>query len=120
MKFNYGTIGKRVKELRKKKKLSQEFLAELTELSATYISLIESGTKCMSLETLIRVANALNVTADTILADCLTNHIVVSHMEYARIFEDCSTYESRIIIDVAKAIKQSLRDNHFILSNLEE
>lgn len=90
-------IGKRIRAKRIANKMSQE-----------------------DLETLIRVANALNVTADTILADCLTNHIVVSHMEYARIFEDCSTYESRIIIDVAKAIKQSLRDNHFILSNLEE
>lgn len=91
-----------------------------TDLSVTYISLIENGAKCMSLETLIKIANALNVTADTILSDCFTNHICVSQSEYNQLFADCNIYESRIIIDVAKGVKQSLRSNHFLLANIHK
>lgn len=118
MLFSYETIGLRIKDIRKKANLSQESLAELTDLSTTYISLIENGVKCMSLETLVKIANALKVTADTILSDCFTNHIRVSQSECNQLLDDCSTYESRIIIDTAKALKQSLRSNHFILPNI--
>lgn len=118
MLFSYETIGQRIKEIRKKKNLSQETLAEKTDLSTTYISLIENGVKCMSLETLVKVANALGVTADVLLSDCFENHILVSQTECTKLFEDCTVYESRIIIDTAKAIKQSLRLNRFLLPNL--
>ena len=57
--INYYTIGQRVKEARKKKHLSQADLAEAVEKSTSYISYMETGLKCMSLETLVDIANAL-------------------------------------------------------------
>ena len=66
--INYYTIGQRVKEARKKKHLSQADLAEAVEKSTSYISYMETGLKCMSLETLVDIANALDVSADYILA----------------------------------------------------
>ena len=65
--INYYTIGQRVKEARKKKHLSQADLAEAVEKSTSYISYMETGLKCMSLETLVDIANALDVSADYIL-----------------------------------------------------
>ena len=62
--INYYTIGQRVKEARKKKHLSQADLAEAVEKSTSYISYMETGLKCMSLETLVDIANALDVSAD--------------------------------------------------------
>ena len=118
--FSYETIGRRIKEIRKKQGLTQLDLAERTDLSFTHISNVERGVKCISLETLINVANALNVTADVILSDCFTNHVAVSKMECTQLFDDCNVYESRIMLDVAKEVKQSLRTNRFLISTIRK
>ena len=41
--INYYTIGQRVKEARKKKRLSQADLADLIDKSTSYISYMETG-----------------------------------------------------------------------------
>ena len=78
--INYYTIGQRVKEARKKKRLSQADLADLIDKSASYINVHES----------------------------------VSGNEFSEQLKGCSLYECRVILDVTKAIKESLRENAFI------
>lgn len=71
--MNFESIGKNIRTYRIKKKLRQEDLAELTELSVTYIGMVERGEKIPALETFIKILNALEVSADVILADVLKN-----------------------------------------------
>jgi len=54
-------FGNNVKNFRYRKKYTQEKLAELTNLSVTYISQLESGLHTPSFETLEQLAKALNV-----------------------------------------------------------
>jgi len=54
-------IGRRIKELRKSKGLSQEKLAEKAETSTNYLSRMERGTENPTLDMLIKLANALEV-----------------------------------------------------------
>ena len=54
-------IGLKVKLLRTKLKLSQEELAERAELSKNFVGAIERGTSSPTIETLDRVAKALEV-----------------------------------------------------------
>lgn len=115
--INYYTIGQRVKEARKKKHLSQADLAEAVEKSTSYISYMETGLKCMSLETLVGIANALDVSADYILADCINTHENVCENEFAEQIKECTLYESRIIIDMVKALREILRENAFTKRN---
>ena len=75
MSINYDALGKRIRDARKKRGLTQLDLSERTNCSASYLSYIENGAKCISLELLIDVANELNVSADQLLLDCLTNTI---------------------------------------------
>lgn len=110
--INYYTIGQRVKEARKKKHLSQADLAEAVEKSTSYISYMETGLKCMSLETLVDVANALDVSAD-----CINTHENVCENEFAEQIKECTLYESRIIIDMVKALREILRENAFTKRN---
>ena len=56
-------IGKRIKEARQARKLSQEALSEKVSLSAKYLSSIERGKENPTLETLIRLADALELEA---------------------------------------------------------
>jgi DNA-binding XRE family transcriptional regulator len=54
-------FGSRVRALRKKRGMTQEQLAEATELSVNFISFVERGIKSPSLANMGRIAKALNV-----------------------------------------------------------
>jgi len=59
----YLTLIKNIKKYRKMNKLTQEQLAEMTDLSSSYIKQIESSSyfKNITLNTLFKIAKALNV-----------------------------------------------------------
>ena len=52
-------------------KISQEELADLAHISRVHISYLERGERFPSLDSFINIANALNVSADELLADNL-------------------------------------------------
>ena len=54
-------IGNKIKELRKQKGLSQEKLANLSEIDRTYLPTIEKGERNVSIEILERIATALEI-----------------------------------------------------------
>lgn len=54
-------LGTRIREERKRAKLSQEKFAELVDLSVNYIGYIERGKQAPYLKTLERIAKALDV-----------------------------------------------------------
>lgn len=53
-------LGKRIRELRRKRAISQEQLADLCELHRTYISSVELGKRNVSLLNISKIAKALN------------------------------------------------------------
>lgn len=54
-------IGKRIKDLRQSKKMSQEQLALSSGLHPAYLGRVERGEKCASIETLSKVSKGLDV-----------------------------------------------------------
>ena len=54
-------FGRNVRLYRKKKKLSQEKLAELANLHRTYIGQVESGKRNVALKNIAKLAKALGV-----------------------------------------------------------
>ena len=54
-------FGKRVRQLRQAKGLSQEDLAELCQLDRTYISSLERGKRNVSLRNIAAITAALNI-----------------------------------------------------------
>ena len=59
MYIDYVSIGEQIKEARREKRLSQQALAEMINCSPSYISYIETAEKCLSLNMLILIANAI-------------------------------------------------------------
>lgn len=117
MAINFVQIGRHVGKIRKHRGLSQQKLAELINKSPTYVSYIESGLKCMSLDTFVSIANALRVSADELLKDSLENTVKVSNHEFGEVITDCSEYEKRILLAIVRSAKESLRENrHFLFS----
>ena len=59
--------GKRIMERRKKLGMTQEQLAERSEVTTQFISYAESGKRAMRAENLMKIAAALEVSTDYIL-----------------------------------------------------
>ncbi|PHF12214.1 helix-turn-helix domain-containing protein [Bacillus toyonensis] len=55
-------LGERIRFLRKEKNLSQERLGELADIHPNHIGAIERGEKNVTVESLAKVANGLNLT----------------------------------------------------------
>ena len=68
-------VGLRIKEAREAKNLTQESLAAIVDLSTTHISVIERGLKTMRLDKFVAIANALDVSADSLLAEGQMNEL---------------------------------------------
>ena len=64
-------IGARIRDARERVHLTQEQLAEIVDISSTHMSVIERGVKTPKLDTFVRIANALGVSADALLQDVM-------------------------------------------------
>ncbi|MDD5326934.1 MAG: helix-turn-helix transcriptional regulator [Phycisphaerae bacterium] len=62
-------FGKNVRKYRIMRKLSQEELASRAELHRTQITLIESGKRCPRLDTIYKLASALQIKPEKLLPD---------------------------------------------------
>lgn len=116
MQLNYYAIGQRIQVIRKKRRFSQAMLSAMIDKSSGYISYIEQGTKTMSLETFVSIANALEVSTDTLLNRQLTASGHIMNQEVLSVFSNCTLYETYILLDIMKAVKRSLREQKHLLN----
>lgn len=65
--INYGLIGSRICQRRKELHITQKKLAEQIDISNNHISGIETGEKKPSLETLLIICDALDISVDYLL-----------------------------------------------------
>lgn len=113
MSVNYKMVGRQIKVRRRTRRMSQAFLAEQVELSVSYISCIERAKKQVSLEALVRIANSLDTTVDSLLIGSQTNDPFSLTARWAELLSDCSNEEKILIYDTAFALKASLRQRVF-------
>ena len=103
------SLGKRIRYTRKKKKMSIEMLAEKTGVSTMLISLIERGQSLGSIDTLVAIANALDVSLDRLLIDSLVTSGSRDEDDFSYLLLDCSEKESRVIIKNAENLKALMK-----------
>lgn len=117
MLINYQIIEKRIREERRTKGISQEMLAEMTELSTQYISQIETAVRQASLRSLVSIANALDVSVDALLYGNRTKDIAEYCGEMELLMADCTAYEKRVLFEIALEIKRILKENRGLLGS---
>lgn len=110
--LDYGKLGKRIKEQRLKKHLTQEKLAEIVNIATSNISHIERATTQVSLPSLVKIANALDTTLDQLVCD---SSIPVAgfyiEQDISNLLLGCSTSEKQIIKEIATAAKKALKEH---------
>ena len=67
--LDFALIGKRIKEVRTDRQLTQEYLAKVTDVNVSHISNIETNKLKVSLTLLVSICSAMNVTVDYILGN---------------------------------------------------
>lgn len=107
MKIDYETIGMKVRFYRLQAKMSQETLAEHADVSRVFISSVERGEKPPSLETIISIANALQVSLDELLSETLVAN--KSERNQSNVFIDCTPEEYRFLLETVSCLKEILK-----------
>ena len=91
--------------------ITQEQLADMVSVSPTHLSNIETGSTRVSLTTIVKVANALNVTVDDLLCDNLVKARPQFERDMQSLLDDCNDHEVRIAYKVAKAAVEAVRSD---------
>lgn len=95
-------VGNRIKEVREKRNLTQEELADKVDLSPTHISVIERGLKVPKLDNFVAIANALDVSADELLFDVVDHSVLGTTNQLSEIICKLSFKEQRKIIGLVR------------------
>lgn len=111
----YKQIGQRIRAARTDKKMSQAVLAEKAHLCLPQISEVELGKVKMNLSTFIKIVEALQVSADSILRPDTPEVNGVYQNEFAELLSDCTPTEMESILKIVKELKitmHSKKDNY--------
>lgn len=98
-------LGQRIREERQKLNLTQEKLSETINVTTTYIGQIERGERRPTLDTLIKISNALGVSIDYLLQESITPASDNLMNLWIQLTHDLSDDEKEMIIDLIKVIK---------------
>ena len=93
-------FGQRLREQRIKHRLTLEQLAEKSELSSNYIGMVERGLKEPGLATIVKLLNALNISADTLLCDLVPSASHVTDDEIRKRLEGLTPIQKKAALDL--------------------
>ena len=100
-------IGKRIKEQRKKNKLTQEQLSEKLGISKNHLSAIERGVYRVQIETLVMIINCLGCTADDLFCDVIDKGYMIKSSRLSEKIEKLSPEEQSRILAVVDTLVEN-------------
>lgn len=108
MKIDYTAVGEKIREARLKARITQEVLAEKTDLSITHISAIENASTGVSLQALTDIASELHISIDFLVFGSAYSNLVIES-EIQNILSDCTDREAQVLLELMKANKEAVR-----------
>lgn len=103
--IDFQAIGKRLKELRISKGLTQEYIAHMANVNTSHISNIENNHVKVSLPTLIGMCNALGTSIDYILAHEYANPSDALDKEILHELQDFDIDKKEQILQIIKILR---------------
>jgi transcriptional regulator with XRE-family HTH domain len=105
-------VGKRIRDIRKEKKISQEKLAELASLTTSYISKVETGKVNASLFSYYQIAEALNMPLSTLVMTVNTAE-KKTEAELAELFNQARNLDQKkrnVFLSAGRGLISSLQE----------
>lgn len=103
--IDFARIGRKLKEIRISKNLTQEYVANMADVNVSHISNIENNRVKISLPTLVHVCNALDTTVDYVLYDEYDHPSNVFEMEILHEVHSCTPETQKQIIKIIRALQ---------------
>ena len=106
---DYITIGKRIRDRRRSRHISQEQLAELIDKSTVFVSNLENGKKGASLESIVSICIVLDLSIDELIIgtqkiyDDKYVDIVIS------VFQHCTDREKHFLTELVVYADEALK-----------
>ena len=101
-------IGRRIKEARTKRGLTQEQLAEKADITIVYLSELERGVKSPSLTVFVSIAEALKVSTDSLLRDDLETGKEYIYDDLTKKLEKLTPKQRTAVADIVDAYIRNL------------
>ena len=102
--LDFSFIGKRLREIRKYKNLTQEQLAEGVGVNVSHISNIENNRVKVSLTLLVKMCNALGVSVDYLLMNEYFSPNTALETELYNAVKGMTREKKELLLKIAKAI----------------
>lgn len=98
--MDYYAIGQRIRKYRKAQGLSQEALAERVDISTTHMSHIETGNTKLSLQVFANLAEALQISMDSLLYDANENSKQQTYQEITDILDQSTPAQAQALKEI--------------------
>ena len=102
--LDFALIGKRIKEVRTDRQLTQEYLAKVTDVNVSHISNIETNKVKVSLTLLVSICNALGVTLDYLLENEYSNPSSAIEQELLNVIKDMTKEQLETLLRIARVL----------------
>lgn len=106
MAVDYSIIGGRLKQARIKANLTQQQLAEETNLSVAFISRVERGSSHINLKRLSEFCSILGVSEGYVLSGTSDSDDKYLYNEFNEILSKCSPEKQKLIYKISKMIAE--------------
>lgn len=104
------TLGKKLRQIRQSKGYTQQSLAEKVGIGNVYLGEIERGLKMPSLNSFIRIIEALDVSADSILRGELSSGREYIYDEITQKMQNLTPKQRKTANDILEAYLQGLQN----------
>lgn len=101
------SMGRKIKQARKNKKYTQDFVAEKIEVSTDLLRNIENGRNIGSIPTLLNVCNVLEITPNELFYELLVNKEKVLDDKLYKEFQELTLKEKELIQTLIIHIKKN-------------
>lgn len=103
--LDFEIIGKRLKEIRLSKGLTQEYVANKVDVNTSHISNIENNRVKVSLSALVNICNALDTTIDYILNNQYTDSDSVLNQNILNELQKCDEDMKERILKIIQVLE---------------
>lgn len=102
--IDYKELGKRIRAERRRQDLTQEQLAEMADISDSFMGHIERGGRTLSIETLARLANVLGLSIEYIVCGEFNYQPDMLPTEIHDALNQMSNSQRRVFLSMAKTL----------------
>ena len=105
---NLEKLGSALKATRKKKKLTQQQLADMSHISLKHLQSIEKGLKNPSFEVLLSLVHALDISIDALYIDSEDDEKAIIELKHS--YLSCSPQARKILLNATRALAKELKE----------